>query len=331
MILAGDIGGTNTRLALVERGGDPRQSVEKRLYDSGAFADLAAIVRQFLTDTGISPSRTPVAAAFGVPGPVRNGRATATNLHWSVDASRLSADLGIRRVEIRNDLEMAGLGIGRLGADRFSTLNEGVADESGNGALIAAGTGLGQAILLRESGGFRPLPSEGGQSDFAPRNNRQDGLLKFLRDRHGTVSCERVVSGPGLHAAFEYLVTCGEEPQPRIVESIANQDPALVISTAALRGDCSVCVQALSLFADAYAAEAANLALTALATGGVFLGGGIAPKIVDVLRRPRFMEVFRGTGPLRELLASIPVTVILDEGAALIGAAGLALSLDPDA
>ncbi len=325
MILAGDVGGTNTRLCLVEDGGMPRDMSARKSYRSGSFKSLAAIVHEFLRET----SARPRAAAFGVAGPVKDGKASATNLDWQVDSNELSAAIGGGRVLVRNDLETTGLGLEWLSADQVVSLNEGHAWPDGNGCLIAAGTGLGESILVRErDGGFRPIPSEGGHADFGPRDAQQDGLLTFLRARFGTVSWERVVSGPGLCHLYEYL--CESCPKrgadDHAVIDRKNSEPlAQAISESALDGSSKLAAAALELFVSLYGAEASNLALKALATGGVWIGGGIAPRILPALTRGGFMRAFTGNVTLGPLLKNMPVTVVLEPDTSLIGAAALAL------
>ncbi len=325
MILAGDVGGTNTRLCLVADGKTPREMSARKSYSSGAFPSLPAIIERFLAETGGKPH----AAAFGVAGPVKDGKASATNLDWKIDADEISACIGGGCVEVRNDLETTGLGLAWLAPEQVATLNGGAAWPEGNGCLIAAGTGLGESILVREKdGSFRPIPSEGGHADFGPRDAEQDGLLAFLRAKWSTVSWERVVSGPGLVHVYEYLCeSCPKKgADDRGVLDRAKSEPlARAISESALDGSSRLARAALTLFVKLYGAEASNLALKALATGGVWIGGGIAPRILPALTDGTFLSAFTANVTLGKLLAQMPVSVVLEPDASLIGAAALAL------
>lgn len=323
MILAGDIGGTNTRLTLVPLGGRPQSAIRSERFKSRDHASLQELVLRFLGRD------RPRAAVFGVAGPVLEGTATGTNLDWTIDRSALQRLLGIGAVEVLNDLEATGYGLRWLDPARFLVLNEGLERKGGNACLIAAGTGLGEAILARTpAGAFRPLPSEGGHCEFAPRDALQDGLLQHLRAKFGTVSWERVVSGPGIVNVFDYLAGLpGNEPGPELERELAAGDRAAVITRVALAGCAGVCGKTLELCIALYGAAAANLALKSLATGGVFVGGGIAPKILPALAAGGFMAAFRRHSVLGSVLSDLPVRVVLEEDTALIGAAGLALEL----
>lgn len=321
MILAGDIGGTNTRLILVREGGTPHDRVFDRRYSSREPGGLIANLERFLAE---APQR-PTTAAFGVAGPVLDGRAVGTNLGFTVDERELAGVLKVDRVAVRNDLQTTGYGVAWLKDDQVHVLNEG-SRRPGNAALIAAGTGLGESILVARDGGFQPLPSEGGHAEFAPRDELQDALLKHLRTRFGAVSWERVVSGPGLVNVHGFLATLPGRAETAETEAeFAQRDRAEVISKHGIDGRSPLCAEAVALFVRLYGAEAGNLALKALALGGVFVGGGIAPKILPALRRFGFFEAFCGAGVLAELLRTIPVRVILEPDTSLLGAAALAL------
>lgn len=315
MILAGDIGGTKTILALFDA---PGRTVAERIYPSRDHAGLGEIAFRFLSETGLTARR----ACFGVAGPVKNGICRTTNLPWIVDAAQLAADLGIRSVELINDLEATGHGIPSLAEADLVTLNEGAPDAVGNAALIAAGTGLGEAGLYWDGREHRAFASEGGHAGFGPRDDLEIELLRYLLGRFGAVSWERVVSGPGLHHIYLFLRDSGrgEEP-PWLADRLRLEDPPEVISKAALEGSSPLCVGALDRFVSLYGAEAGNLALKVMATGGVFVAGGVAPKILPKMKEPRFLEAFFSKGPMRPLLEAIPVRVILNEKTALIGAA----------
>jgi glucokinase len=316
-ILAGDVGGTKTNLGLFEAGPPPRP-LRLETLSSRAFGTFEDMLAAFLAAGGPAVA----AAAFGIAGPVRGGVADPTNLAWTVDAARLSERLGLATVTLLNDLEATAWALDALGPDGAAVLLEGAPGASGNQAIIAAGTGLGEAMLLREGGRSTPIASEAGHADFAPHTDLEIDLLRHLRKRFGRASYERVLSGPGLLNVYEFLRDTGGGEEPRwLSEALAQGDPAAVISRAAQEGRSETCVRALELFAGAYGAEAGNLALRALATGGVFLGGGIAPKILPWLRGEPFRRGFLDKGRLSRIVEATPVKVILDDRAALLGAA----------
>ncbi len=320
-VLAGDIGGTTTRLALARVAG--RKVVFERRADfpSAAHGSLDEIVAQFLGNTSVAG----LGAAFGVAGPVREGCAQLTNLPWRVDARVLAVRFGLSAVTLLNDLEATGYGIDALEADALCVLQEGRADPAGSGVVIAAGTGLGEAGLVREPVGWRPCPTEGGHCDFAPRDAVEVALREDLRARHGHVSWERVVSGPGLVALHEFLRAYRRGPLPALLaERLRAEDPAAVIVQAARERSDAVCVETLERFVGLYGAEAGNLALKWLATGGVYVAGGIAPKIRDLLLDGAFMQEFRAKGRHAGLMATMPVSLILDPEVNLRGAACVA-------
>jgi glucokinase len=322
MILAGDIGGTNTRLAFFEGTPDSLKPVYVEIFPSPQFPGPAEIVRKFLTG-----KNHPVdAVCFGLPGAVVNGRAQTPNLPWVVDAQQMAGELGFARIELINDLYANAHGIALLDESDFVVLNPGGPRVTGNRALISAGTGLGQAGLFADGrGGYQPFPSEGGHADFAPRNDLEMDLLRYLMGRFEHVSYERVLSGPGLNNIYQFLRDTGrgEEP-PWLADQIAHGDPSAAISKSALEGTSGICVQALDLFVSLYGAEAGNLALKLLATGGVFVGGGIAPKIVRKLSSTAFMKAFSAKGRIGALLKEIPVRVITNDKTALFGAGRVA-------
>lgn len=318
MILAGDIGGTNVRLALFERVGGRLERREQARFPSREFGGLEAVLEGF-----ISGRARVEYAGFGIAGPVRDGRCEATNLPWVVDSRNVAAMLGLPRVALLNDLQANGAGISELFPADFAVLNEGRDDPEGNGALISAGTGLGEALLLRErGGGFRPLPSEGGHSSFAPRNAHEIQLLESLSKEFGHVSNERILSGPGLGNLYRFERRASGEAEPEWLtrEITERGDPAPAVTEAALTGRDGVAVRALHRFAAIYGAEAGNLALKALATGGIFVGGGIAPRILPFLDES-FFGAFCDKGRFATLLAKLPVRVILNPDCALLGAA----------
>ena len=319
MILAGDVGGTSTRLALYEAGAT--RPFARQACRSGDYGSLTAAVRAFpgWQSTAIE------AACFGVAGPVCAGRVAMTNLPWVVDADQLRRDLGIARVRVINDLEGLAFGIARLGPGDLDVLQAGVPAAGGHQAVIAAGTGLGEAIVFHDGARRHPAASEGGHVDFAPRDTLEVELLAHLRTIHGRVSYERVLSGAGLVALYRFLRDSGREVEvAAIARRMRDGDPAAIITAAAAAGDCALCELTVARFASIYAAEAGNLALKANATGGVFIGGGIAPSIIMHLRASAFVESFRDKGRMRPLLEAMPLAVITNVDAALLGAASAA-------
>jgi len=318
LVLAGDIGGTSTRLAYFETdAGKPVPLAEGR-FPSRDAGSLEEIVGRFAGEHGLAAER----ACFGIAGPVRHGRVRTPNLPWSVDAGELARTVGLGEVRLINDLEANAYGIDLLEEEDFVTLNAGVVDPTGTIAVVSAGTGLGEAVAYWDGAEHHPFASEGGHADFAPRNELEAELLLYLRAEHGRVSTERVVSGPGLRNIYRFLRDARHQPEtPAVVEAIREGDPPAAITRAALAGECHLCGQTLDLFVSLYGAEAGNVALRSLATGGIYLGGGIAPKIVERLKGPGFMQAFTAKGRLSPLLETIPVRVILNERTALLGAA----------
>ena len=321
MILAGDVGGTNVRLALFSAEGGGLVRREEAKYPSRGFSSLDDAVARFL-----GGRRVATAAAFGVAGPVRKGRCEATNLPWIVDATTLAARLGLPAVGLVNDLVANGLGLGELTEDDVAVVNRGEEDPEGSRALVSAGTGLGEAVLVREGPGWRPLPSEGGHSSFAPRSGWEIDLLRHLQKDLSHVSVERLVSGRGLVTLYRFERERSGVAEPAwLSEEIARgDDPAPVLSRAALSGRDPVAERALEHWVSLYGAEAGNLALKVMATAGVFLGGGIAPKVLPKILDGTFFGAFCDKGRLAPLLARIPVRVVLNEDCALLGAARVA-------
>jgi glucokinase len=318
MILAGDIGGTHARLAYFRvQNGHPKLFSES-VYPSREHRGLDEIVIKFVETQGVHPE----AACFGVAGPVRNGRVETSNLPWIIEASRLARDLQLRSAFLINDLEANAWGIQALGEDDLVALNKVKGTPLGNKAVIAAGTGLGEAGMYWDGRRHQVFACEGGHADFAPRNELEIELLRYLHVRYGHVSYERIVSGPGLVNVFHFLrdTKRGEESE-WLTQEMNRGDPAAAISHAAMSGRAPLAELALDLWVSLYGAEAGNLALKFLATGGVFLGGGIAPKILPKLAGPLFMQGFVSKGRLQPLLESIPVKVITNDKAALLGAA----------
>lgn len=318
MILAGDIGGTNARLAFFEGTPDHLQPVVIEVFASREHKGLGEIARRFLA----KHPQTVAAACFGIPGAVIDGRAETANLPWVVDVRDIRRELGIEEVDLINDLEANAYGISMLQESDFVVLNPGIPAPTGNLALISAGTGLGEAGLLAEAGGYRPIASEGGHVDFAPRNDLELDLLRYLMGHFEHVSYERVLSGPGLYNIYQFLRDTGRGEEPAwLSEQLAHGDPSAVISKSALEGTSAICVQALDVFVSIYGAEAGNLALKMVAVGGTFVGGGIAPKILRKLSSTAFMKAFSAKGRVSSWLKNVPVRVIINDKTALFGAA----------
>ncbi len=318
MILAGDIGGTNTRLAVFDDNGGRLTPTAEATFPSREHPSLESVLRKFTAAHSLPIDR----ACFGVAGPVRHGRSDATNLPWVVDARQVARELGLKSVGLINDLEANAYGIAALEPKDFVVINPGAPDAEGNQAIIAAGTGLGEAGLAWDGKIHRPFATEGGHTTFAPRNELELALLRYLLARYEHVSFERVLSGPGLVNIYTFLRDTGRGEEPAwLAEQMRQQDPGAVISQAAMSGKSELCVQALDLFVSLYGAESGNLALKVLATGGVYLGGGIAPKIIGKLQDPIFLNAFTAKGRLKPLLQAIPVRVILNDKTALLGAA----------
>jgi glucokinase len=324
VILGGDVGGTKTNLGLFEEAGGVIRMIRSAKYRSKDFPGLAAIITRFLEEGG--PAHSIEAACFGIPGPVIDNRASTPNLAWLVDGPAIAAAAGIPAVLLANDLVATAEGLPHLDEDEVAVLQPGTPPgPGGNRALIAAGTGLGMALLPRIGDRWVPVPSEGGHADFAPRTEEEVGLMRYLRERFGRVSVERVVSGPGLFNIYSYLRdTHGIPESSQVREALARgDDPARVIGENALAtpAACDLCSRAMDLFVAAYGAVAGNLALTGTATGGVYLGGGIAPKILPRLKTGLFLQTFEAKGRFVPYLERVPVKVILNDRAALLGAA----------
>lgn len=323
MIVAGDVGGTKTNIALFRPGDDGRPEIEAQSsFHSGEFGGLASVVQAFLDEVGRLAGDLRI-GCFGVAGPVVGNASKTTNLPWEIDGDEVAETVGLPRVVLINDLVANAESLPLLGPEELAVLQTGEADEGGNRVLVAAGTGLGMALVPRVGERHFVVASEGGHADFAPRNDEEAALQRFLAARHGHVSVERVVSGPGLLAIYEHLRDAGAAPvEARVERRLASSDdPPSVVSEEGLAGRCRLCEEALDLFVACYGAVAGNLALIGLAGGGVYLGGGIAPKILDKLTGGGFLESFSAKGRFREMLESMPVRVILNPEAALLGAA----------
>lgn len=310
-ILAADIGGTSTRLRLVHGA----ETLDEKDYSSQDYPDLNSILDNFIK------ANSPVdlqSACLAVAGPVRDGTARVTNLPWEVHESLISEDFTIPQVRIINDFEAIGYALAILPPDDFYELQAGSPDSVGTRALIGAGTGLGVAIVTRCGERWQVLPGEGGHVDFAPRTAEQQALLDYLQQQSTRVSVEMLLSGPGLERIYEFICT-----QNGINPGSVRRTAASISSTALIGRD-PLAVKTLDLFVEIFGAQAGNLALTSLATGGVFIAGGIAPKILSLLKRGRFIEVFSDKPPMSELLHSMPVRVVLNTRSGLLGAVQVA-------
>lgn len=323
MILAGDIGGTKTILGLFERSGGALALLHERTYASAAHPSLEAMMADFL---GAGGAASVTAACFGVAGAVLGGRAKLTNLPWTASREGIAELLPSARVSLVNDVQATGFGALHLGPAALHVLNEGAAPaEPGNIAVIAAGTGLGEGFLFWDGARYRPVASEGGHADFAPRSETEVALYRFLAARSGRVSYERLLSGPGLAALYEFeRARRGGAPSATLAARLAAGDPAAAVTDAALAREDESCIEALDRFCEIYGAEAGNLALKVLAVSGVIVAGGIAPRILPALRDGAFLKAFTAKGRFGEMLARIPVKVVLETRVALIGAAHLA-------
>lgn len=343
MILAGDIGGTKTNLALYDWKTERVEPTREESYASADYTSLEDILEEFLNpppepsdkkddEARNAPAEqeplTLDAACFGIAGPVIENISKTTNLPWVVDGAALSKRFKIPHVRLLNDLEATAYGMLVLKADEADILNAGTPPKTkGAMALIAAGTGLGEAMLFWDGKTYKPMPSEGGHSSFAPTSDLEIELLRYLRTQYTHVSYERVLSGMGLHAIYEFLRDTKKNEPTWLAEKIKVGDPAAIIAEAGLKKQAEIAVQALDLFATIYGAEAGNLALKAMALDAVYVGGGIAPKLLAKLKDGMFMKAFADKGRYKKLLATIPVRVIMNPKAALLGAASVAAQL----
>jgi glucokinase len=351
MILAGDIGGTKTHLALYDWTTARVEPMRLETFHSADYTSLEEILAEFLV-----PAKPPTpiddikqakdenevfatapkpeesikidAACFGVAGPVIGNRSHTTNLPWYVEGAALAARFHIPHIRLLNDLEAMAHGILLLRPDELVTLNAGIQLSQKQAiALIAAGTGLGESILFWDGTKYRPMPTEGGHTDFAPNSDNEIELLRHVRSQYLHVSYERVLSGSGLHAIYEYLRDTKKNEPTWLAEKIKAGDPAAEIAEAGLKGQAEIAMQALDLFVSIYGAEAGNLALKAMAVNGVYLGGGIAPKLLSKLHDGTFMKAFINKGRYKRTMSSIPVHIVMNQKTALLGAASMAAQL----
>lgn len=324
MILAGDLGGTKTQLGLFADNGTARPDQrEVREYATLDFPNLAALVSTFLDAVGVQP-RDITACSIGVAGPIVNQAATLTNVPWRIDARELTAQTGMRGTWLLNDLVAMAYGVSVLRGDELHVLQAGEPNPSGSACLIAAGTGLGQAVLVRHGNGILPSPSEGGHADFGPRTEEEIALARFLIAHHGRASYEHILSGRGFVNLLRFV---SGDTSPVLAGDIHDEELPARISQAGLDGTDPQCEKVVDLFVSVYGSAAANLALQCVATGGVFLGGGIAPKILSAFDRPTFLDAFRSKPPMTRLLERMPVSVVLNRQTGLLGAAAHAATV----
>lgn len=321
LLLAGDIGGTKTTLALYKRSRFPGEPIREASFKNSQAKNLTELITTFLGDG----KEKPAVACFGVAGPVRDGWVRMTNLKWCIDARNLSQSLDFKKIFLINDLVATAMGTTLLPKNELVTLNAGTVRQNGNIAVLAPGTGLGEAFLLQENKQSIPVASEGGHADFAPRNRKQLELLDFLLGREKHVSVEKVCSGLGIPNLYDFLTTSLGQPAGLEQKLAAEEDRTPLIINTALEANKTgksdhICVQTLELFIDILAAEAANLALKVLATEGIFIGGGLPPRILPFFKPDQFMAVF-ARGVYSAMLAKIPIHIILNPKTALLGAA----------
>jgi len=324
MILAGDIGGTKINLALYKVEGKTLIIQSQHEFASRDFGSLIDVIVAFETQTSLPKID---AACFGIAGPVIDGRCRTTNLPWDISTSDVQKHLNIDKVRLMNDLEATAYGMLYLPEDEFVDLNPTGHAVNANRAIIAAGTGLGEAMLYYDGTDYHPIGSEGGHSDFAPVTEQQDKLLKWMRNRYpGHVSYERILSGPGIYALYEFLHESGFAPQPASMMQLTEEkDRSAMVSECALKEHDPLCMETLRLFSEIYGAEAGNLALKSMSLGGVYVGGGIAPKMIPIMTNGHFMNGFASKGRFEELLRGIPVKISLNPETALLGAAYFAI------
>ncbi len=320
-ILVGDIGGTKTRLGVAESDGARVVLTAQRRYSSGDFVSLEAIIGRYLQETAQTPARDCPLGAFAIAGPVEGRRSRTTNLPWEIDAQLLEWTLGFERVGLLNDLEAVAWGVAALGPDDLAVVYPGEPG-GGNACVVAAGTGLGEAGLYWDGTRHHPFATEGGHTDFAPLDEREFALLGFLQQRFGRVSWERVASGMGIGHLYEFLLNWHQATTPDwLAAELATGDRAAVVATAAAAGRCPLCRETMDLFFHLYGREAGNMGLKHLALGGVYLGGGIAPKNLEALSASRFLDGFFAKGRMEPLMRRMPVRVILSGDTPLLGAA----------
>jgi len=324
MILAGDIGGTKTNLALFKVVNNQLTIEVQEQFASQKFATFEEVIQAFKEKTGMGEI---VSACFGIAGPVIEGHCRTTNLPWEISTTALQTFLQTDKVKLLNDLEATAYGMLYLPEEEFVNLNPTAKPSKGNRAVIAAGTGLGEAMLFDEGSRYYPIASEGGHTDFAPVTKQQDALLQWLRKRYPQhISYERILSGPGIYTLYEFLAQSGFAPQPFLMTNIVKgEDPSAMVSRCALEEQDVLCMEALRLFVEIYGAEAGNLALKSMSLGGVYIGGGIAPKILPFMKSEDFMRGFTAKGRFEPMLRGMEVKISLNPETALLGAVHFAV------
>jgi glucokinase len=330
MIIAGDVGGTKARIGLFERRAEKVELVVSEQYTSSEFSNLESIIQRFLERHNSAVTSRLEAACFGVPGPVINGRVKVTNLPWEVVQSEISHSLKVNKVKLVNDLVSTAAAIPTFSPSSLHTIYEGAGDvdRAGSSLVVAPGTGLGHSLIHREAGWSVLLASEGGHANFAPTNDIEIELLRYLQKKLSHVSVESVLCGPGLLNIYSFLIDTEKGTAPsELKESKSTVEQAALITKLAQQGASDVCVTALDMFCSMLGAHCSNIVLTYLATGGVFLGGGIPPKIIDTLTKGAFVEGYLRKGKQRERVQATPVFVVKDDYAALYGAAAIASTL----
>jgi glucokinase len=320
VILAGDIGGTKTNLALFELVDGKLETIVQEQFASKNYEKFMDLIIAFKEKNAIEQIE---ALCLGIAGPIIDERCRTTNLPWDIKASELKQEFGISSVKLLNDLESTAYGMLYLEEEEFISLNPTGRKKKGNIAVIAAGTGLGEAILYFDGKGYNPIGTEGGHTDFAPITSQQDELLTWLRRRYpGHVSYERIVSGIGIYTLYEFLVETNFAPQPQAMLNLEDDvDKSAMVSRCALEQNDPLCLEALRIFAEIYAAEAGNLALKSMSLGGVYIGGGIAPKILPIIKSEYFLNAFFSKGRFEDLLRMMELKVSLNQETALIGSA----------
>jgi glucokinase len=319
MILAGEIGATRTRLAAFETEGNKLQKVVEKIYMSQEERSLPELITQFLTTEGIPVHD----ACFGVAGPVRGGRSKISNLSWVLDARELATLLKLKSVGLMNDLEAFAYGIDALESKDFVTLSTGSQDAEGNRAVISARTGLGIAGLFWDGHRHHPFACEGGHSSFAPNNDLEIELLQYLHKKYERVSCERILSGPGIKNIYDFLRDTRKSEEPDWLREQLSQSPdaPALISQFALENKAAICEQTLAIFVSIYGSQTGDCALNYMSTGGIFIGGSIAAKIVPKMKDPTFLRSFRDKGRMEPLLKDVPVKIVLNDDSGILGAA----------
>ncbi|MBS1948430.1 MAG: glucokinase [Bacteroidetes bacterium] len=318
-VLAGDVGGTKTNLAVFELAEGKLEKRAETTYHSAQFISLTDIIKRFLAENNL---QKPDRICAGVAGPTIRGVAKITNLSWSIDSKNIQQETGVEKVHLLNDLEATAYGLAGLTENDFILLNEGDAEAKGNIAIIAPGTGLGEAGLYWDGAAYYPFPTEGGHCDFCPRTDQDIELFRYLQKKYGVVSWEKVVAGPGIHDIYSFLRISGKTDEPSwLSDALRKDDPSAVISHAAVNNTDAVCSETMGLFVRYLARESSNLVLKMKATGGLFLGGGIPPKIATLLQKESFYASYLDCDRMQHLLKQAPIRIIKNENTALIGAA----------